>query len=116
MRIILAVAILLVVADANATYMSGDRLHQLGLAVARNAKGTSTDEDVRNGFTFYGYIEGVLDSVNDKEVCVPTTVTIGQVGAMVSKFLDEHPEGWHYNASSVVVVALQSTFGCGKPK
>lgn len=61
------------------------------------------------------YIVGAFDVASAmKVVCPPDDVTIGQVTDIVKRYLKEHPENRHYNASSIVVSVMQKTFPCKK--
>jgi hypothetical protein len=39
-------------------------------------------------------------------------VNRANVGAVVKKFANAHPEGWHFTAASIVIAALQDAFPC----
>lgn len=82
-----------------------------------------------NKSTALGYIIGVMDG-NTLTVrmntapsmkplynfCVPDKSNIGQAEAIVKKYLETHPETWHYPASGLILVALGEVWSCHKPK
>jgi hypothetical protein len=71
-----------------------------------------------------GYIQGVFDSGTDgppnggtewpsgMTACVPEGVTSGQLTEVVTKWLREHPEDWHFSANSLAANALMATWPC----
>lgn len=63
-----------------------------------------------------GFIEGVVDTTEDALICVPSGIKIGQLYAIVKKFIRNNPEKWHKSASSLVIEALKPTFNCKRRK
>lgn len=61
-----------------------------------------------------GYILGVYDASSDVSICGPSQGTAGQLGAIVLKYLAEHPQKLHEKASDLVLNALSSAFPCRK--
>jgi hypothetical protein len=68
----------------------------------------------------YGYISGAVDAFGalaglhlvDPMICTPPTVTVGQVFAVAQKYLDEHPDQLHFDASSILLEAVGKAFPC----
>jgi hypothetical protein len=68
------------------------------------------------------YIIGVVDTWEfavvwsegalREEFCIAEGVLIGQLGAIVIKYLKANPEHWHYTANSEVLLALEEAFPC----
>jgi hypothetical protein len=56
-----------------------------------------------------GYISGVADATHSL-YNVPSGVTYGQLSAIVSKYLKNHPEKWNKPAVDLVIFALQEAF------
>ncbi len=56
---------------------------------------------------FFGYVLGVFDAM---EFDLPDGVTRGQVAAVVSKYLKEHPELWNRPAYKLVQQAIIEGF------
>lgn len=75
--------------------------------------------DVVEAAFCYGFVNGVVDTYMDfgytlktDQACFPEGVTGEQVIAVVIKYLQEHPEHWHYSASSNVMEAINKAFPC----
>jgi hypothetical protein len=64
---------------------------------------------------YMGYVLAVFDSMS-QELCPSANVTVGQVLAVVAKFLNEHPEEWSRPAYQLVAGALRSAFPCRPSK
>ncbi len=107
-------AVLLTAGEGRAGYYSGQKLNEV----------CNNDSLVSVGLCF-GYILGVydagkvLDEATDKRQwqsgftsCVPDGVKPGQLKEVVSKWLQQHPENWHYRANSLVAAALEWGFPC----
>lgn len=66
----------------------------------------------------YGFLRGVIGRSNLAEyllpgsrlICVPDSATNDQIRRVVVKFLEEKPESLHYDATQLVVQAMQSSF------
>ena len=66
------------------------------------------------------YVEGVADAMSANlpsgvagfHACLPANQTIQQVGDVVKRYLQDHPEERGYTAASVVAKALQQAFPC----
>jgi hypothetical protein len=60
-----------------------------------------------------GYILARAEALDEeRKVCLPSTVTGGQVQAVVRKYLNEHPELWDRAGWWLVRQALVSAFAC----
>ncbi len=57
-----------------------------------------------------GYVAGVADT--NKELCIPTNVSVAQTSDIFKKFLRDHPEDRHQNAHSLVSRALSEAWPC----
>lgn len=71
----------------------------------------SEEADFLSASRFMGYVTGVSDSLGGS-ICVPENVTVGQLGAVVTKYLNDHPDQWHLAGSHLVAKALEATFPC----
>ena len=63
------------------------------------------------------YVSGITDVMVDAPVlgwsaCFPDHMTIGQLGDVVERWLEQHPELRHYGASELVAEALSTAFPC----
>ena len=61
---------------------------------------------LRRGSTSFGYVSGVGDAMG----YVPAGLMAGQLAAVVSKYLTNHPEKWSEPAVDLVIKALQEAF------
>jgi Rap1a immunity proteins len=61
--------------------------------------------------TYTGYVLGIFDTI-DSNLCISGSPTGGQVGTIVAKYLNEHPEEWNRPASLLVARALRQAFPC----
>ncbi len=61
---------------------------------------------------YIGYVAGVHDQ-NFRAFCKSKNVSLGQVTAIVAKYLREHPEKWDRPAFALVTAALRGAFPCG---
>jgi hypothetical protein len=107
-----SLAVLFTANDGRADdYMQGQRLNTL------------CSGDTAAALVCSGYIQGVHDAgqeptpVSKKwrggwEACVPGGVLVGQLKAVVTKWLSEHPEKWHFHAEGLVAQALTETWPC----
>jgi hypothetical protein len=66
-----------------------------------------------------GFIDGMIaattapDSSAGVAKCVADTMPYGQINAIVSKYVADHPEKWHLNLSALAATALWEA--CGRP-
>ena len=59
-----------------------------------------------------GYVIGVVDAYIQKEVCVPQSVTQGQLAEVVKQFLASRPQIRHQPADILVVIAVKQHWPC----
>ena len=69
----------------------------------------STYEDFKMGH-YIGYVTAVSDVIKNFGVIGVEEVTVGQLCAVVAKYLKANPEQWHELAAYLVVMALQEAF------
>jgi len=82
-------------------FYDGDELKDVGASNSSNLKGV-----------FMGYVAGVADSLNQTGFYIPESAKADQLAAVVRKYLEDHPERWHFTASSLVADALMQSFPC----
>lgn len=58
------------------------------------------------------YVLGVVDGNFAGLFCLPPSVTVGQITAVVEKHLNDNPGQWNLAGSTVVTLALSVTFPC----
>jgi hypothetical protein len=67
-----------------------------------------------------GYIEAAADVFTDQNannVCIPegqSGVTVEEVVDVVKKYMHDNPATRHYTAISIILVAFEQAFPCGK--
>jgi hypothetical protein len=65
---------------------------------------------------FMGYIIGSFDALeasssqNDKNYTLPDSLASGQVFAIFTKYMNNHPEFWNFRAGILVRLALMEAF------
>ncbi|MHB8881861.1 MAG: Rap1a/Tai family immunity protein [Thermodesulfovibrionales bacterium] len=64
---------------------------------------------------YIGYIMGVYDATNFL-YDIPSGVNKGQILAIVSKYLKDHPQEWNDWASNLVIKAFSDSFSLKKKK
>ena len=99
---ITALAMLLGSPNSYAAILSGNRLLE---------SCELDDASFRDGMC-YGYVFAVYDVIVGEEFCPPDGVVGEQILPIVMKYLKENPENLHYNAASLVTVALGRAFPC----
>jgi hypothetical protein len=94
--------------QAREGFLSGNKLVELMRERDRMEAGAS-DVDYVKVREYSGYIAGVYDAT-DWQYDTPDQVTVGQVVAVVSKFLKENHERWSEPAADLVMDALKKAF------
>ena len=61
-----------------------------------------------------GYVSGVADALQNAVICIPATVTSGQVRDMVKANLEANPTSRHYSADSLISNHLAKVWPCAK--
>lgn len=54
----------------------------------------------------------VKEGIDRMYICLPDSVTEGQVARVVYNYLNDHPERWHKHADSLVFESLMEAFPC----
>lgn len=101
----LFLAICFFTATAQAAFIDGNKL----LEYAREEERSGTSSGM-----LLGYIAGVHDAFDTTAICTPPNATLGQLKAVVVKFLKENPEVWAKNGDNVIFLALGRAFPCKK--
>jgi hypothetical protein len=89
--------------SAVVSFVSGNKLVELMKEHDRN------DPQAIEAGEYGVYILGVYDATR-LLYNIPENTTIGQIGAVVSKYLKDHPEKWGEPASDLIIKALQEAF------
>jgi hypothetical protein len=102
-------------ADDNA-FMDGVRLHSMLEAQQRAITNRGSPGDDLDSMEVAGYISGVADALGGSTFCIPGHTTYRQLGAIVKKYLDDHPARWQHRGDSEITLALNEAFPCQKQK
>jgi hypothetical protein len=62
---------------------------------------------------FYGYVNGVLESTF-QNICIPKNVSDKQLGLVIQKYMQEHPEDLHQRAVEIIIKAVKNAWPCKK--
>lgn len=61
-----------------------------------------------------GYVMAVADTRGSESLCIPSTVTAGQVIDMTQNMLEKNPSIRHLPASAIVEYTLREVWPCAK--
>ena len=105
-------------AQSDDTFGNGKWLHNGWIAAQKlhNGKGTLVFDSVVEGAEYMGYVIGVKMAIEEKAnrlVAIPSTVTNGQIFAVVGSYVNAHPEQWDQRADRIVEMALTSKWPYG---
>jgi hypothetical protein len=102
----------------------GDLAHDCKIYVKWVDSRTLPPQDAVDGTQCLEYIKGATDAfiyANDRNwvtppdsMCVPQGFQGTQAVLIVLKYLDNHPENLHFEASGLVWTALHSAFPCSR--
>lgn len=115
---ILVLSILMVLAFAQtrkcmAYHFSGNEFVEYMGEYDKDVARASEVDYFKDGI-FSGYAAGVCDAA-ESIYSIPHNATKGQILAVVSKYLKNHPEKWSEPAASLVIEALQEAFPLKNP-
>jgi Ssp1 endopeptidase immunity protein Rap1a len=108
---------------AYAQQVSGAELKRMSDAykksISKDSRALQPD-DISSSAMFVGYVLGVENTLNVTQlggfVCTYVNVSKEQVAAVVSNYLDDHPEDWNGSAIGIASVALTKAFPCATKK
>jgi hypothetical protein len=95
-------------AQAQTAFTTGNQLVSRMQEYEKNDKEEGSSSYFNSGL-FVGFVDGVHDATHSK-YSLHRGVTVGQLCAVVSKYLKEHPERWSEPASLLVIDALEKAF------
>lgn len=107
-------AVLLFSQMAFAQYYKGNDLKSWSDGSEKIAQGTAQGTDYQDSARFGAYIAGISDSLNGSFFCIPIGSELGQLRAIVRKYLVNNPEKWGFSAISLVGNSLVQVFPCKK--
>lgn len=91
----------------------GTVLHYDLLASQATENGTATDAQFGEAAIGFGYVNGVVDTLNIyKVICIPQGVTRAQNMHIIQKYMDDHPTQWQYGSVVLITAAFRAAFPC----
>lgn len=113
MRTIIGVALLVFSVPTWAYFVDGNDLIVDMRDWERHQRGSEITDYV-NVASYSSYVKGVYDALDLSERICPENTTVGQVNAVVAKFLRSNPERWSEPAFFLVEEALTHAFACAE--
>ncbi|UXI70318.1 Rap1a/Tai family immunity protein [Tahibacter amnicola] len=111
--ITIVLALLMSATPTQVEFVGGKRLAELGKAFQRMEAKAGKDDDHLGALYFLGYVAAIADTGGKNELfCIPNDVSIQQVATVVARFVDAHPETWHFRGYYFVEGALAAAFPC----
>lgn len=104
--IVLGAMVLFTPLDSSARFYNGNELVE---KMREYEKDESSGPNCHESGFYMGYVAGVYDAMRDF-FDAPENVTVGQICAIVGKYLKEHPEKWTLPASVLIKDALRKAF------
>ena len=107
-------AVLVQAFPAQAQWADGNQLKNLGYASQRLDQDRFDIGDPPKEAQFQGYLQGVMDAKvsASEQFCLPPRMKLGQIQAVVIKYLNDHPEQLHLSGDALVTSALMRAFPC----
>lgn len=79
------------------------------------AVGSTSDPKEAGAAGYYtGYVDGVVEALWKKSVCLPEGSTHDQAYAVVAKYLKNNPEKWNMTPYLLVSTSLIEAFPCNR--
>lgn len=101
-------------AQAKVAFIDGNNLVKQ-MRENDNSVVRSPNTDYSEVRAFQGFTAGVFDTLSALDmICPSTSITGGQVSAIVTKYLKDNPEKWNEAAINLVHSALMNAFPCKK--
>jgi len=112
-KVVAIVVLILITAGAfgqDKTLGTGQWLHDLWVVYQKDVRG----ESFRAGF-YLGFVQGIMmgsmgSEGNETIFCIPDGVTVGQICAIIGKYLDGHPEEWDRGAYHLIIETMARTY------
>ncbi len=106
---VLAIMVLFIPLDSTAQFYNGNKLVEFMREHDRFDRGDQ-NASLLSAARFSGYVIGVYDATEGIVFATQSNVTVGQINAVVGKYLKENPEKWNQPAHLLVIEALQKAF------
>ena len=101
MKTLIALTLVCGLSNANAGFMSGNKLLQL---------------HVNDTATAIGYVMGVHDAGDGKTFCTPDAASAGQLTDVVIQAIQRSPNVRHMSAATLIAAALYQEWPCKATK
>jgi Rap1a immunity proteins len=96
-----------------AEFRTGNDLKQRLDGFTRAQGNGATAADYRDAQYAMGFVTGVWD-IGENALFCADNVTVGQIVAVVRKYVEDRPAEWSRPAAALAVNALQQAFPCAK--
>jgi len=106
--IILALLVLCISSDSSAFFEDGNNLVRR-LREFEKARAGDPNANYDDATYYMGFVIGVHDATA-YNYNTPSQITVGQIWAVVAKYLKDNPEKWSQPASLLVMEALRKAF------
>jgi hypothetical protein len=117
MKIIVAIFLASFSCSSMASFYNGNKLKDSIDSYDRVSNNKVIEGDYANAARGMGYIVGVADTLDYLSItCTPNGASVGQIVAIVSKYIKDNPDKWMESANHLVGVSLQKSFPCEKSK
>lgn len=114
MKYVIAALLALSSMHSFAGYVDGNQLKQWHDEKVKHESGRGAQTDYFSVGQDFGYVTGVVDSLDGIYFCPPLNVTKGQLTDIVAKYINKNPEMRNKLGSDLVVNALSPVFPCKK--
>jgi hypothetical protein len=104
----------IVMAQERLPMSNGNGLLSRAEADERTTQGRASGLDAQHSGQWQGFIAGAAWTLDDfdPKVCLPAAATVGQLSAVVLRYLRQNPAQLHRDSSNLVREALQQAFPC----
>jgi hypothetical protein len=99
--------------SVNAQEVTGNDLNKWADADDRVQQNRQSVGDIGDAYYLMGYTRGIYDA-NRQYICHGTPITVGQMMAVVKKYVRQNPENWNLKGPEIVLLALAQAFPCSK--
>jgi hypothetical protein len=100
--------------QSSAGFVDGNELSRLLGAHSRMIENRGIPGDAQDASTLMGYIMGTHDTLENVSFCTPPNSTVGQLAAVVKKYVNDNPDKWTLPGKILVRWALTDAFPCKK--
>lgn len=109
-HVFLVISFILHTSNIFGQFYTGNDLYKWRQSQHRINLGNTQPTSYQDAARFHGYVTGVVDCYDTILFNVPASVTAGQLGDIVYKYLEDYPEKRHQSGSSLVLDAIRNAF------